>query len=145
VERIPPHRLDGAKLIRNLMGMPNRPTAVFIADPLVAVGAINEAHNMGVRIPEELSIVGFDDTDMRGLVYPRMTAVCQDSKHLGQAAFEAVVQLAAGETLEAGIVPGAQQSAWLEINETTAPPPAAPSHVLPNRTRLPVDAAARAR
>jgi DNA-binding LacI/PurR family transcriptional regulator len=145
IERIPPHRLDGAKLIRNLMGMPNRPTAVYIADPLVAVGAINEAHNMGVRIPEELSIVGFDDTDMRGLVYPRMTAVCQDSKHLGQAAFEAVVQLASGEKLEAGIVPGPHQAAWFEINETTAPPPIAPSHVLPNRTRLPVDGAVRAR
>ena len=38
-------------------------TAVFIADPLVAIGAINEAHKMGVKIPEDLSIVGFDDTD----------------------------------------------------------------------------------
>ena len=137
VERIPPHRLDGAKLIRNLMGMPDRPTAVFIADPLVAVGAINEAHNMGVKIPEELSIIGFDDTDMRGLVYPRMTAVCQDSKHLGQAAFEQVLRLAAGNGLSADAV-APRHAAWLEINETTGPPPEAPSHVLPNRTRLPV-------
>jgi DNA-binding LacI/PurR family transcriptional regulator len=137
VERIPPHRLDGAKLIRNLMGMPDRPTAAFIADPLVAVGAINEAHNMGVRIPEELSIIGFDDSDMRGLVYPRMTAVCQDSNHLGQAAYEQVRRLAAanGSTTDAA---APQHAAWLEINETTAPPPESPSHVLPNRTRLPV-------
>lgn len=137
VERIPPHRLDGAKLIRNLMGMPDRPTAVFIADPLVAVGAINEAHNMGVKIPEELSIIGFDDTDMRGLVYPRMTAVCQDSKHLGQTAFEQVLRLAAKNGEAADVVPP-KHAAWLEINESTGPPPEAPSHVLPNRTRLPV-------
>ena len=83
VGRIPPHRMDGEKLIRNLMGMPDRPTAVFIADPLVAVGAINEAHKMGVKIPEDLSIVGFDDTDMRSLIYPKMTAICQDSRHAG--------------------------------------------------------------
>jgi DNA-binding LacI/PurR family transcriptional regulator len=138
VGRIPPHRLDGAKLVRNLMGMPNRPTAVFIADPLVAVGAINEAHNMGVKIPDELSIIGFDDTDMRSLVYPRMTAVCQDSKHLGQAAFEQVLRLVSGEPAAANGLGRPKPSAWLEINETTAPPPEAPSHVLPNRTRLPV-------
>jgi DNA-binding LacI/PurR family transcriptional regulator len=131
--------LDGAKLVRNLMGMPDRPTAVFIADPLVAVGAINEAHNMRVRIPEELSIVGFDDTDMRGLVYPRMTAVCQDSRHLGQAAFELVRRVASGEQ-PASFNGLPKHAAWLEINETTAPPPEAPSHVLPNRTRLPVGA-----
>jgi DNA-binding LacI/PurR family transcriptional regulator len=142
VGRIPPQRLDGAKLIRNLMGMPNRPTAVFIADPLVAVGAINEAHNMGVRIPEELSIIGFDDTDMRSLVYPRMTAVCQDSKQLGLAAFARVIHLASG-VAEATTTP--KHAAWLEINETTAPPPEAPSHVLPNRTRLPVSPQAATR
>jgi DNA-binding LacI/PurR family transcriptional regulator len=139
IGRIPPHRLDGAKLVRNLMGMPDRPTAVFIADPLVAVGAINEAHNMGVKIPEELSIIGFDDTDMRGLVYPRMTSVCQDSRQLGQAAFELVRQLAGGER-PASFDALPKHAAWLEINETTAPPPEAPSHVLPNRTRLPVGA-----
>jgi DNA-binding LacI/PurR family transcriptional regulator len=136
IGRIPPHQLDGAKLIRNLMGMPDRPTAVFIADPLVAVGAINEAHNMGVKIPEELSIVGFDDTDLRGLVFPTMTAVCQDSRQLGQAAFERVVRLAAGDRPEHDQSP--RPTAWLEIHETTAPPPEVASHVLPNRTRLPV-------
>jgi DNA-binding LacI/PurR family transcriptional regulator len=144
IGRIPPHRLDGAKLIRNLMGMPDRPTAVFIADPLVAVGAINEAHNMGVRIPDELSIIGFDDTDLRGLVYPRMTAVCQDSRRLGQSAFERVVRLIGGDqSLADGAA--ANDSAWLEINETTAPPPEIASHVLPNRTRLPVSRNAASR
>jgi DNA-binding LacI/PurR family transcriptional regulator len=104
----------------------------------VAVGAINAAHNMGVKIPEEMSIVGFDDTDMRGLVYPMMTAVCQDSKRLGQAAFERVVRLARGGDVVVDDDSTAQHAAWLEINETTGPPPESPSHVLPNRTRLPV-------
>ncbi len=134
IGRIPPHRLDGEKLIRNLMGMPDRPTAVFIADPLVAVGAINEAHKMGVKIPEDLSIVGFDDTDMRTLIYPKMTAVCQDSRMLGQVAFERLLDRLAGREDSAPTRRG--QAAWLEINETTAPPPEIAYHILPNRTRL---------
>jgi DNA-binding LacI/PurR family transcriptional regulator len=152
VGRIPPQRLDGEKLIRNLMGMPDRPTAVFIADPLVAVGAVNEAHKMGVKIPEDLSIVGFDDTDIRSLIYPKMTAVCQDSRLLGQTAFERVLSLIDGhktgklspEKLDKKDVKEARrsdaahrQAAWLEINETTAPPPEVAYHVLPNRTRVP--------
>jgi DNA-binding LacI/PurR family transcriptional regulator len=134
IGRIPPHRLDGEKLIRNLMGMPNRPTAVFIADPLVAVGAINEAHKMGVKIPEDLSIVGFDDTEIRSLVYPKMTSVCQDSRMLGRLAFEQLVDCLAAPDGEGRT--RREQSAWLEINETTAPPPETAYHILPNRTRL---------
>jgi DNA-binding LacI/PurR family transcriptional regulator len=134
VGRIPPHRMDGEKLIRNLMGMPDRPTAVFVADPLVAVGALNEAHRMGVKIPEDLSIVGVDDTDFRTLIYPRMTAVCQDSRQLGERAFRQVASLIAGEPARREVSDGL--SAWFEINETTAPPPEVAYHVLPNRTRL---------
>jgi DNA-binding LacI/PurR family transcriptional regulator len=134
VGRLPPHRMDGEKLIRNLMGMPDRPTAVFIADPLVAVGAINESHQMKVDIPGDLSIVGFDDTDMRSLIYPKMTAVCQDSRQLGRAAFEHLAAIVAGACPPGQ--PARTYSAWLEINETTAPPPEVADHVLPNRTRV---------
>jgi DNA-binding LacI/PurR family transcriptional regulator len=134
IGRIPPHRMDGEKLIRSLMGMPDRPTAVFIADPLVAVGAINEAHRMGVKIPEDLSIVGFDDTDIRALTYPKMTSVCQDSRQLGERAFQHVLRLIAGEPERRR--PADHHAAWFEINETTAPPPEVAYHVLPNRTRL---------
>jgi len=134
IANIPPQRLDGEKLIRNLMAMPDRPTAVFIADPLVAVGAINEAHRMKVAIPGDLSIVGFDDTDIRSVIYPKMTAICQDSCRLGKAAFERVAALTAGQA--AFDESPAVHAAWLEINETTAPPPEVAFHILPNRTRL---------
>ncbi len=147
VANIPPHRLDGEKLIRNLMGMPDRPTAVFIADPLVAVGAINEAHRMKVDIPGDLSIVGFDDTDMRSLIYPKMTAICQDSRLLGQTAFQRIAAMVTAAATADG-APAVDDSAsenlarahltWFEINETTAPPPDVAYHIMPNRTRLAV-------
>jgi DNA-binding LacI/PurR family transcriptional regulator len=134
--RIPPHRMDGAQLLRKLMAMPNPPTGVFAADPFIAVGLINEAHSLGIKVPTELSIVGFDDTDTRTLLYPRMTAVCQDSVLLGRVAFDCVSRLIQGEALSnrANFV----QSAWLEINSTTAPPPAEHFRVLTNGMRLPV-------
>ena len=133
-QRVPAGRLDGAKLIRSFMGMRNRPTALFIADPLVAVGAINEAHTMGIKIPDELSIIGFDDTDIRNLIHPKMTAVCQDSRMLGQLAFEIVVRMAAsnGEATPETTVP----SAWLELNHTTAPPPELSDSILPSGQRV---------
>jgi DNA-binding LacI/PurR family transcriptional regulator len=78
--------------------------------------------------------VGFDDTDMRALIYPKMTAVCQDSRMLGKVAFERLLDRLAGR--EDGVSPRRGQAAWLEINETTAPPPEIAYHILPNRTRL---------
>jgi LacI family repressor for deo operon, udp, cdd, tsx, nupC, and nupG len=135
VYRIPPHRMDGAQLLRKLMSMPTPPTCVFAADPFIAIGLINEAHALGIKVPGELSIVGFDDTDTRTLLYPRMTAICQDSNLLGSVAFNCVSKLVRGETLpsKANLV----QSAWLEINSTTAPPPVEQFRVLTNGMRLP--------
>src|SRR3954469_23607637 len=94
--RVPAHRLDGAQLMRKMMSINAPPTAVFIADPLTACGAINEARKLGLRIPEEMSILGFDDTDSRFSVEPTMTAICQNSRELGQLAFELLVQQCEG-------------------------------------------------
>lgn len=135
VSRVPPRRMDGAQLIRGFLGMRNRPSAIYTADPLVAVGAINEAHSMGVRIPDELSIIGFDDTDVCNVVYPKMTAVRQDSRLLGQQAFETVVQLL--EPNSGSIPPSTAHSAWLELNHTTAPPPIKVQRIMPSGSRMP--------
>lgn len=121
IHRVPPYRMDGAPLVRRILSKTDRPTALFIADPLVAVGVINEAHRLGARIPEDLSVVGFDDTDTRNTMYPQLSAVCQDSALLGEAAFDTVQALINGE---AAIHEGAKpQEAWFEIHGTTAPPP----------------------
>ncbi len=120
VHRVPPYRMDGAPLIRRILSKSDRPTALFVADPLVAVGIINEAHSLGARIPEDLSVIGFDDTDTRNTVHPAMSAVCQDSTLIGEMAFDAVRDLV--ESLETPEPPKPQE-AWFEIHGTTAPPP----------------------
>ena len=131
---VPAHRLDGAQLIRNLMSTLEPPTAIYIVDPLVAVGAINEAHNMGIRIPDDLSILGFDDTDVRNNVYPRLTAVCQDARQIGFEAFTALASLISngvnGEPCRV------IRPTWLEINGTTGEAPSKPSRILPDGRRV---------
>jgi LacI family transcriptional regulator len=133
--RVPAHRLDGAQLMRKMLSMAAPPTAVFIADPLTACGAINEAHKLGLRIPEEMSILGFDDSDSRFSVVPTMTAICQDSRELGRLAYELLLQWCEdpdnGHSQWLG-------KAWLEINHTTARATAQPVRILPNGERLPV-------
>ncbi|MCA9241573.1 MAG: LacI family DNA-binding transcriptional regulator [Planctomycetales bacterium] len=134
VYRVPPHRFNGIQLLQNVMGAPNRPTAMYIADPLIAVGAVNEAHRLGVRIPTDISLIGFDDKDTRTSVYPKMTAVCQDSYQLGRDAVKELARLIDATSPTGAGVPCHQ--AWLDIGDTTGPPPSAPQRVLPTKVRV---------
>lgn len=131
--RVPPHRANGRQMLRNLVGMPNRATAIFVADPHVAIGAIIESHELGLRLPHDLSIIGFDDGDQSNTIWPRMTAVCQDARALGKLAFTQAVQLAA-ETRATDSTN--RQSAWLDIGETTGPPPSDAHRIMPKVGRL---------
>jgi DNA-binding LacI/PurR family transcriptional regulator len=136
VFRVPARRSDGAQLMRKIMSLSMPPTGVFIADPLTAEAAINQAHELGVRIPEDLSILGFDDTDTRHSVYPSMTAICQDSCELGQLAYELLVKRCGAKPSENE--PVVQGKAWLEINHSTGRIPESPIRILPNGDRLEV-------
>jgi DNA-binding LacI/PurR family transcriptional regulator len=132
----PAHRPDGAQLLRNIMGVPHPPTAVYITDPPVAVGLINDARKMSMEIPTDLAVVGFDDQDVRNYVYPLMTSVCQDACQLGRDAF-----MALAKSIEAGNGDRPRDcisSTWLEVSDSTGQPALEPVRILPNGTRLAV-------
>jgi DNA-binding LacI/PurR family transcriptional regulator len=126
-------RDGGAQVIRKIASIARPPTAVYITDPMVAVGALQEARRTGLRVPEELSIVGFDDGEVRFMSWPLMTAVCQDATAVGRAAFDVLRELMAlpGHARSpATVTAGSQHSAprrllqtWFEVHGTTAPPP----------------------
>jgi LacI family transcriptional regulator len=67
------------------------PTAVFCANDVVALGALNAARGLGVAVPDELSIVGFDDISMAGWELIRLTTVRQDLRRMGEIAVELVL------------------------------------------------------
>ncbi len=123
---------DGGRTALNrLMSLPNPPTAIVFTDPLPGIGAICRAHEVGLQIPRDLSIVGFDDGDTRQRIYPVLTAVCQDTRELG---LEAAVWLS--KRLKGGNLEPFRQviHARLEINQTTGIVPSKPVRLQPNGT-----------
>ena len=104
----------------------------------VIIPTLNEAHSMQMDIPQDLSVIGFDDRDLRNYVYPKMTAVCQDAMQLGYQAFTELARIVeAGNGKRPAVSPA---STWLEINQTTAPPSGGRVRVLHDGTRLEVQA-----
>ncbi|CAL8972565.1 Ribose operon repressor [Cellulomonas sp. T2.31MG-18] len=89
-----------------------RPTAMFAANNLLAEGLWRAAHALGLRIPEDLSIVSFDDAEWMSMVEPGITAIAQDAVALGEAAMDQLLDRIADPdappadiVLEARIVP----------------------------------------
>jgi len=73
----------GAGAIDRLLALPEPPTAIYFTDPLATVGALHRCLELGISVPQDVSIVGFDDADVRYRTFPSFTAVCQDAAQLG--------------------------------------------------------------
>ena len=109
----------GGNAVSYFLSLPERPTALFFTDPLATLGALHRCRALGVRVPDDLSLVGFDDSDVRQHAFPPYTAVCQDAAQLG---FEASRWLTrrlsgVGEPRLRRLLP-----TRFEINQSTAPP-----------------------
>ncbi|MEV7804242.1 LacI family DNA-binding transcriptional regulator [Microbispora sp. NPDC088329] len=89
---------DGMAHARFLLALPRRPTAVFAFNDAQAMGVYQAAHEMGLRIPDELSVVGFDDVPMAQWLIPALTTVRQPLTEMAAAAADMVVALARGES-----------------------------------------------
>jgi len=83
-----------------LLDRPPPPTAIFAAGDESALGAIQAARARGLRIPEDLSVVGFDDTDIAIMTSPQLTTVRQPLCEMGAVALRTARRLAAGEKVE---------------------------------------------
>ena len=57
----PLNRQESEQAVRQLMQLPDPPTALFVGDDLIAVVAINTLRRMGLRVPEDVSVIGYDD------------------------------------------------------------------------------------
>jgi len=126
----------GVTAMNRLMSLPNPPTAIYFTDPLSTVGAMRRAYAMGLRIPDDLSIVGFDDGDLRNRVYPTLTAVCQNASKLGFEAGLWLTRKVLGLTDES--MRRVAQT-FFEVNQTTGLPPKRPVRILPDGTRIVVE------
>lgn len=83
---------SGAILMQDLIDMPHRPTAVFTANNLLTLGALKTIHENELQIPNDISIVGFDDMYWSTSLNPPLTAVRQSGYDIGNKAAELLVQ-----------------------------------------------------
>ncbi|WP_062437132.1 LacI family DNA-binding transcriptional regulator [Herbidospora daliensis] len=90
---------DGVEYARELMELAHPPTAIFTANDGMAIGVYRAAHELGLRIPDDLSVVGFDDMATWRWTNPPLTTVRQPLAEMGSAATEMLVKLATGEPL----------------------------------------------
>ncbi len=88
---------SGYRAMQALLQRSDRPTAVFAGSDLVAFGALAAVRDAGLRIPEDVAIVGFDDVPMASDVTPPLTTVHLPAQMLGRTAAELLMQLIAGE------------------------------------------------
>ncbi|MEL6311166.1 MAG: LacI family DNA-binding transcriptional regulator [Pseudomonadota bacterium] len=113
-------RDSGTQLIQRVSAMAEPPTAIFITDPVVGVAALHEALRQGIRVPEDLSILGFDDAQTRLETYPPMAAVCQDTRLIGSTAASAVLDLLDDPDAEPK---QCVLDTWLELHPSVGPAP----------------------
>ncbi len=94
---------DGQRLLPALVAA--GVTAVFCYNDSLAVGALLACRALGIAVPEQLSIVGFDDIDLAQLVNPPLTSIHQPRLRLGQFAMEMLLDLLSGRPVEDHVLP----------------------------------------
>lgn len=86
----------GESAAAQLLGLANRPTAIFAANDVSAIGVLNALHKAGLRVPEDISVVGFDDIPPAAQCHPPLTTVRQPMQQMGRAAVNTLLALMAG-------------------------------------------------
>jgi LacI family transcriptional regulator len=88
---------NGGKALQNLMAISPRPTAVICGNDVLAAGALTKAKQMGLRIPQDISITGFDDIDLAEVVEPQLTTVHVPHRRMGEAAALLLLDILGGK------------------------------------------------
>lgn len=97
-------RAMGRECARQLLSLPEPPTAIFAANDQSALGAIEAANDAGRRVPDDLSVVGFDNIPEAGYCNPALTTVDQFIDKMGYLAAELLVGLILGESPQATLI-----------------------------------------
>jgi len=109
----------GISAAKQLLDLPVRPTAIFAFNDNMAIGAMQTARARGVRVPEDVSIVGFDDLEEAAIVTPALTTIRQPLAEMGRIAISLLMRLLENQRLEALHV---ELGTRLVVRDSTAPP-----------------------
>ena len=77
---------SGYRAARELLALPQRPTAIFAFNDLMALGVLRAAHELGLRVPDQLSVIGFDDVYLASFAMPALTTIRLPKNEMGRQA-----------------------------------------------------------
>jgi LacI family transcriptional regulator len=109
---------NGEEAAAALLDLPDPPTAIFGFNDNVAIGALHVARARGISVPEELSVVGFDDSEQAAIVTPALTTVRQPLAEMGRMAISLLLRLLEHQRVEAMSI---ELATRLVVRESTAP------------------------
>lgn len=84
---------NGREAMHSLLDLPKPPTAVFCYNDMMAIGALRCAHERGMQVPGDLSIVGFDNIVEAAFAFPALTTIHQDKYEMGRRSMQLLLQL----------------------------------------------------
>ena len=102
-----------------LLALPHPPTAIFAGSDMQAMGVYKALYLRNIRVPEGMSVIGFDDIPFTGIASPSLTSVRQPLFDMGRVATTMLLRLVAGESLDS---PRVELATTLITRESCAPP-----------------------
>lgn len=109
----------GAAAITQLLSLSSPPTAVFCHNDIMAIGATQKAKQMGFRVPQDISIMGFDDIEFSQYCDPPLTTISQPRYEIGRQSMLMLLELLKGNDVRSG---SRLLESSLIVRESTAPP-----------------------
>ena len=91
-----PNPNEGLIAARNLLALPERPTAIFAMGDALAIGALTAANEAGLHVPRDLSVLGFDDIEFSTVSYPALSTVHVPAFEMGEKAVDIILAALAG-------------------------------------------------
>ncbi len=91
---------SGELMMTKLMKLPQRPTAVFVLNDMMAIGAVSAARRLGVDVPDDVSIMGFDDIALSSLLHPSLSTMAQPTEEMARLAVELLIQKIAHQDVD---------------------------------------------
>ncbi|MGB4950167.1 MAG: substrate-binding domain-containing protein, partial [Rhizobiaceae bacterium] len=115
---------NGALGLRRFLDRPDPPTAVLCGSDMLAAGALFECQRLGINVPQEMSLTGFDDIELARMVHPALTTMRTPRRDLAKVTAESLLSL----LLDGKALPSLQFDTQLMVRESTAAPR---QHALP--------------
>ncbi|MFT5422354.1 MAG: LacI family transcriptional regulator [Phycisphaerales bacterium] len=121
----------GSACVDRMLRLEDPATAVYLTTPLMTMGALHRCLQHGLHVPDDLSVVGFDDAEVRKTTFPPFTAVCQDAQMMGLEAARWLTRRLRGLADEKF---REKRPTYFDINRSTGHAPKKPARLLPDGT-----------